>query len=496
MPTYNINEGSMHDRFFSSRIKVQILGGGFGNGKTAAACIKALNLSKDYPGSNGLIARSTYPKLNDTIRKEFFHWCPSDAIKRFPTKDDNTCILTNGTTINFRYIQQRGKQGVDGQTSSNLLSATYDWIVVDQMEDPEIRYKDFLDLMGRLRGSAPYRGNDPTMPITGPRWMIMTVNPSANWFYTKLVKPFQLFKRTQQVTEDLLCDVDTGVPIMDIFEGSTYENKDNLAPDFIRGLEASYKGQMRDRYLMGKWGAFEGLVYPDYDRDIHRIPQRHIQEMLRFVSDQRLRFFALEGFDFGMVVPSCYLLACVDFTGRIFIIDGFYKAHMSIKKIAEEILTLRDKYGYALEFENPIWCDPAIFKKTVVDGTGKGTDTVARLITANSDLPLTRGQNDVVSGITKVNSYMQLYDGMHYEDASQPGPLIYFSDHLQFIEDEFMAYFWDSNTMGDRVDKPKDGQDHAMDTIKYMVSKIPDASEILIQTPPELKPYMFWQEVA
>jgi hypothetical protein len=33
--------------------------------------VKALQLAKDYPGSNGLIARSTFPKLNDTIRKEF-----------------------------------------------------------------------------------------------------------------------------------------------------------------------------------------------------------------------------------------------------------------------------------------------------------------------------------------------------------------------------------------------------------------------------------------
>jgi hypothetical protein len=47
------------------------MGGGFGNGKTTAGVVKALELAKDYPGSNGLIARSTFPKLNDTIRKEF-----------------------------------------------------------------------------------------------------------------------------------------------------------------------------------------------------------------------------------------------------------------------------------------------------------------------------------------------------------------------------------------------------------------------------------------
>src|SRR4051812_20728704 len=99
----------MHDRFHQSRAKVQMIGGGFGNGKTAAACIKALQLCKDYPGSNGLIARSTYPKLNDTIRREFMDWCPTHWIKRRPTKDDNTLIITNGSTINFRYVSQQGQ---------------------------------------------------------------------------------------------------------------------------------------------------------------------------------------------------------------------------------------------------------------------------------------------------------------------------------------------------------------------------------------------------
>ena len=41
---YKIIEGGMHDRFHQSMKKVQFIGGGFGNGKTAACCIKALKL--------------------------------------------------------------------------------------------------------------------------------------------------------------------------------------------------------------------------------------------------------------------------------------------------------------------------------------------------------------------------------------------------------------------------------------------------------------------
>jgi hypothetical protein len=124
---------------------------------------------------------------------------PPDWIKKMPTQDDNTCYLTNSTIVNFRYISQRGKQNVDGSTTSNLLSATYDWIGIDQIEDPEIVHKDLLDLMGRLRGQTPYRPDgeeDTTMPDSGPRWLMLTSNPTSNWVYKEIIKPIHVFKRT------------------------------------------------------------------------------------------------------------------------------------------------------------------------------------------------------------------------------------------------------------------------------------------------------------
>jgi hypothetical protein len=72
MPTYDLEEGSIQHQFFLDRHRIQVFGGGYANGKTAALCIKCLMFSRDYPGSNGLIARESYPKLNDTVRKEFY----------------------------------------------------------------------------------------------------------------------------------------------------------------------------------------------------------------------------------------------------------------------------------------------------------------------------------------------------------------------------------------------------------------------------------------
>ena len=71
MAQYNLDQGSIQYNFHMSRAPIQMFGGAFANGKTTALVVKALKLARDYPGSNGLLARETYPKLNDTLRKVF-----------------------------------------------------------------------------------------------------------------------------------------------------------------------------------------------------------------------------------------------------------------------------------------------------------------------------------------------------------------------------------------------------------------------------------------
>jgi hypothetical protein len=489
---YRLEQGSPQWQFNKSRKKVQLFGGGFGNGKTAGMCIKAIQLAFDYPGSNGLIARASYVKLNDTIRKEFFKWLPPGAIARMPTTTDNTLYLKNGTTINFRYIAQRGKKTSDGYTTSNLLSATYDWAFVDQLEDPEIQHKDFLDILGRLRGSTPYKGNDPTMPMSGPRWFGIGVNPTANWVYTKLVKPYHIYKSTGKITPDLLVDQDSLEPIIDVIEGSTMTNASNLDADFIGGLRAAYKGQMYDRFVLGKWAAYEGLVYPEFSRDMHMVPHERIMKILREQLHLRNRYEGLQGFDLGMIVPSCYLLGFTDEEGNVFIVDGFYRPTQNVATDVAEIKALQDLYRFGIRYSDPIWADPQIFKKNQLKNVS--VTTVAKMM-RDEGLDVKPGQNAIENGIMKVSGYLSILPHGHIDDPNRPGPRIYFSDKLQFIADEFLGYFWMTNTNGERVDKPMDRNDHAMDTLKFMVSRLPDPTDLIFRKPVPAPEYMKWREL-
>lgn len=508
MPVYNLKEGSLHERFLKSRAKLQLVAGGFGNGKTAAIIIKNLEIAKSYPGANLLLGRSTYPRLNDTVRKEFLKWCPEHWIKSFPMSQNasNTCTLKNGTTLNFRYVQQGGKSTGEG-TTSNLLSATYDMATIDQIEDPEISEKDFDDILGRLRGNTPYAGDDLSMPSTGPRWFIATANPTANWVYQKLVRPLHVYQERGIILPELFCrrNPDNGDPLLDengkplllieLFEGSTYENAENLGADFIESLEAKYRGQFKDRFLLGKWASYEGLVYPEFNEISHTVTRDEAQNYFEEVTRTSRRVEILESFDYGLAVPSCYLIGFVDHYYNVTVLDGFYVKEQTIDQLKARIATIRAKYG--VNPDAPVLADPSIFRRTAASNTTVGETISGMFFDPPNSVMMMRGNNDIINGITKVGSYIAIENNhKNPYTGSNPGPRLYIVNDMRFILDEIGAYYWQMNTANERVDKPVDRNDHAMDALKYMFTYLPEVSALLPKKEDYIPPYMQWQEGA
>jgi len=502
MPTFKLQRGNLQDRFLNSKGKVQLYGGGFANGKTSAACIKAIRIAKDYPGANILMARSTYPKLNDTLRKEFLKWIPASWIDSFPksANGSNTCTLKNGTTINFRYIAQQGKIGNEA-TTSNLLSATYDAIIVDQMEDPEIVHKDFLDLLGRLRGMTPYVGDDEDMPRTGPRWFVLTTNPTRNWVYRKLVRPLHELQ-VGMINEDLLCEIDDNgkmvydenrmpIPIIDLYEGSTYENKDNLEDDFIKTLEAAYKGQMRSRFLMGEWASYEGLVYPAYNETIHVMSAHAVESYYKRLQVKSSGITYIEGYDYGLAVPFCYLLGFCDNHGNVFLMDGAYQSEVPLDDHIAAIKRIRNKHS--VDPSNMILSDPDIFRRK-----GVGKKVVGKSIAdmfLEDGIMCVRGNNDIANGIVKVNQYLVPQKNHQNPITGEwNSPYIYVSDKLEFWMSEIADYYWKKSPTGEQIDKPVDKDDHAMDTMKYMLSNRPNISKLMVAHNPKEVGWRKWGE--
>jgi len=502
--TYKLIAGSAAESFHLSRTKIRLYGGGFANGKTTALVADALRIARDYPGAAMLLARASYPKLNSTLRREFFKWCPRTWIKSF-NKQDNTCVLRNDTIIDFRYIEQRSSG--EGESTSNLLSANYDYIGVDQIEDPEITEHDFEQLLGRLRGQTPYAGDDDTMPRTGPRYMSLTCNPTLGWVYKRLVKPLHDL-RAGRFNPDLICEVDNEgsavlyngmpTPLIAVFEASTYENAQNLEPDYIKTLEATYRGKMRDRYLLGKWVAFDGVVYDEFEEDTHVVPH---DVLLRHVADLRKeghRLNIVEGYDLGITAPSCYILGLTDAMGITYLIGGFYERDMGIGAQAELITSLRnDLAGPELisrDTDPEVLADPAIFRRT---NAGQVTGLTTAAMFYDNGIRMRRGNNAILNGILKVKQALHVRSTVLNPFTHAYGcPSLFVSDNLAWFRDEMTTWRWKRGKDDAAIDTPVDMNNHAMDALKYMLTDTPQAGTIVTRMKRPLPPRLrMWNEM-
>lgn len=495
MPKYRLIRDSAQYNFIFSRAKVTIFGGGFGNGKTAALVIRTLNVARDYPGANILLARSTYPKLNDTLRKEFFKWCPKSWYDKGSwSKNDNTLVMNNGTTINFRYVSQQGKS--QENTTSNLLSATYDFIGVDQVEDPEIAEKDFLDLLGRLRGNAEYIGTDKTRPRSGPREIALTCNPTRNWVWRRLVRPLKLYEQGVKA-EGLMLGKD-GKPIIELHEASTYTNSHNLGADFIETLEAAYTGQMRDRFLLGQWAAYEGLVYPEFDMTVHMVEH---SEVLRYLSKLRRDGYTIpiiQAYDHGMSQPSCYGLWFTDPYSNMILLDGFYQKEASPEWSANRMKGLLALYhldNMFAEYDAPVvYADPDIFRRKGSTSKTVGISTASMF--EELGINMVAGNNDIDNGIVKIRSLLAIKNKHRNPFTNNLGaPHMFVSSKCDWWVNEITDYMWKRSTDGELEDKPRDKNDHAMDMTKYACTHLPSPARAVV--PREVIPpgFLRWNEM-
>ncbi len=504
--SYKLISGSAAEQFHNSRAKVRMYAGGFGNGKTTAITIETLKIVRDYPGISAMLARNTFANLEKTLGREFLKWCPQSWIKS-GTIRSGTIRLNNDSVIDMRYLAQSSNE--QGDQSSNVLSANYGLIVVDQVEDPDITEKDFDDLLGRLRENTDYIGDDTTMPRTGPRMMLLAANPTLGWVYKKLVKPYHDFLNGR-FNDDLMCirDRDTGkavldadgkpTPMIEIFEATTYENAQNLAEDFLQGLEAKYRGKMRDRYLLGKWVAFDGVIYEEFDENIHVVTDSYLREHIHKLRMAGYRLTQVEGYDFGATSPSCYLLALTDADQCTYIIDGFYEPNKGITWQADEIKRIRAEHitqdMMLFTGEPEVFADPQIFKRTNAGLATVGPST--SMMFADEGITMRRGNNDILNGILKVKQYLAIQRSVFNPFTHELGaPKLYVSDKLTWFIDEMNGWRWKKSRSDDQIDKPVDGADHAMDALKYMLSLAPTPGKLVARPRPKLAaPLTKWHE--
>jgi phage terminase large subunit len=322
-------------------------------------------------------------------------------------------------------------------------------------------------------------------------YFMATTNPTKNWINSKLVRPLHLFKTTGTVLPELLKDErlykETGQvkPIIDLLEGSTYDNAANLPPGFIERLENTYTGVMREKFMYGKWDVAEDLVYPMFNYAVHVVPHNEMMDRLK-ESKGKYSVHWTESLDYGISSPSCYLCGFYDEYGILNICDGWYESELHVRQQADKIKDMRFKYG--ISTTSKVISDPALFRRALVD-------TTVNDLFDKQGIMLEKGNNNVLGGIGKVAEALTINPIKSNPYSKTEGcPEVIFSDKLQFLIDEIVDYRWKKGKDGESLDMPIDKNDHAMDSLKYMLTYKSKIANIIKQKIDFSSEILKWRE--
>lgn len=218
--------------------------------------------------------------------------------------------------------------------------------------------------------------------------------------------------------------------------------------------------QLYKAWVEGNWDAFAGMALPAWNRNVHMIEPRTFP-------DWWVRWRAI---DWGYAAPFC----CLWFTknpdnGRTFVYRELYESGMTDK---QQALTIREMTPPG---ENIMitYADPSMWaSKNIEDEVSSSAQTYAHY-----GVPLTKADNDRLSGKRKVDRYlMELPDGK---------PRLQITRNCVNLIRTLGALPYD-DTHPEDVDT--DAEDHAYDTLRYGLTQARDPSQAQDERP-ERKPW-------
>lgn len=275
-----------------SLARTKICRGGLGSGKSRFGTEHVNNLALRYPGSTHFIGRKDLTSLKETTQREFLEKVVDRATIDSFHVNDNKLFYKNGSQVLFRETKEPDKV-------KSLELTSYMLDESDENESPEIWEK----LDDRLRQKIWVNGQWTIPPYTG----LLVFNPTdeRHWLY-------QLSIRKDIDVED--------------FRFSTYENLQNLPPDYIPNLLKKLPAWDVERLVHGNWGkTIRGNpVYHGFNRGNN-------VRVLKL--DYRLPL--LVGWDFGYGHPAITWAQMDHSTGRVFILREFLGSSMKLDDVVE-----------------------------------------------------------------------------------------------------------------------------------------------------------------
>ena len=436
--------------------RFQAYGGGLGNGKTTAACLKAFYLSYLFPGNMGFIGRLDGKELRQTTMAEFRRLVPDKFIAK---RNDQLGY------IKFK-DQYGGSEIIYGDLKEDRFNnINLGWFFIDQAE--EIDVVRFELLVSRLRRQTPLIDNGKPLsvhgkPLSAPTYGLVTFNPEGtNSFIYRYFHPD---------SAERICTCHTGtaackVHHFQLYQASTYDGlKAGFIPkDYVDGMLAVFPPDARRRYLEGAWDVFSGRVFPQFEHNVHVIDYIHPEPHWKIY----------ESIDHGIKNPTAVGWWGVDEFGNRYLLDEHYEGDgKPVKHHCEVIKAKRTRYKQPIALT---YLDSACWATN--QSRGDSTFSTVDEYNSNGIFPV-KGQKDWDSGYSRICNGLAI-DPQHKNPftGEMGSPHIFIASHCTHFIKEATGYRWKKNRITTQLrnapEEPMDHDDHHMDEWFYFEASRP-----------------------
>lgn len=346
--------------------------GGVGSGKSYAGAVKAL-LHCARP-TLGLVVAPTYRMLYDATWRTYkdvagpalVHYNKTDFIARIGRAE-----------VLFRSADEPDK----------LRALNVHWAHIDEASlCPRETYEI---VMARLRAGGE----------AGPLWLTFTPKGKGHWTY------------------QVLGEVTT-------FRAATRDNP-YLSREFVESLERVYVGDFARQELLGEFVSYEGLVYDEFDRNVHVVDRPGPWARI------------LAGVDVGYTNPTAVVVIGVDNDDHVHVLDEYYRRRVLPGDLVHVLRRLAEERGV---------------ERFYVDPSAAGFIAEARA----AGVPATAANHDVRAGIMVVKSRLARR-------------ALTVSPRCANLLAEFEGYVWSDKRA---KDEPVKQNDHALDALRYVVMSL------------------------
>ena len=411
-------------KFHSSEKKRKLYIGGNRSGKTVGGVVEDIwwltgrhpyRSTPEPPVRGRIVSVDFVNGIEKIIRPEVARWCPVTDLRggSWSTAYDKltrTLHFANDSFVEFMSYDQ----------DLDKFAGTSRHFVHFDEEPPEDIY---IENIARLVDTG------------GSCWFTMTPVEGMTWIYDTIYLPGK-----------------EGNDIIEVIEVDMTENpylNEAEVQEFLVGLSKDE----REARVHGKFVQLGGLIYKEFDREVHVIE----------TFKPSLEWLWVASLDHGLNNPTAWLWHAVNPDGRVFTFFEHYESGQTVDYHARRVHEVNTSLGRAPDFYIG---DPSIRNRDPITGTSILEEYIKH------GVPVTLANNDVVAGVNRVAQYLK--------PAADGQPNLVITNNCENLIREMGRYRWKTyankkiQNQNNAREEAHKKDDHAVDSLRYFIMSRPD----------------------